>query len=338
MKVGIVGLGLMGQVHLEAWRVAGANVVALHDSNTSRAQTLASRYNSTSSSLEALLEQVDVVDICLPTPHHKDTVLQAASAGKHVVCEKPLALTLEDATAMLQACQAAGVRLFIAHVVRFFDQYRVAAQALARGELGKLGTLRLKRAAYQPAKDGDNWFLDESRSGGVVLDLMVHDFDVANWFAQVSGAGRVTRVFARSSRTQDPNAKGDVVLCTLRFESGAIAHLEGAWAYPPGIFRTGFDVAGSDGVLEWRSDDSGSVQSFLPAQSKSIAAVGLPVVSGGQDPYQSQIKHVKQALESGEEFAVTAQDALLALQLGLAARASLQSGQVVQIPEQVNHV
>jgi predicted dehydrogenase len=338
MKVGIVGLGLMGQVHLEAWRVAGAEVVALHDTNTSHAETLANRYASKASSLDALLEQVDVVDICLPTPLHKEMTLQAASAGKHVVCEKPMALTLEDASAMLQACQKAGVRLFIAHVVRFFDQYRTAAQALARGELGKLGTMRLKRAAYQPAKDGDNWFLDESRSGGVALDLMVHDFDVANWFGGLAGAGRVTRVFARSSRAQDPNAKGDVVLCTLRFESGAIAHLEGAWAYPPGIFRTGFDLAGSDGVLEWRSDDASSVQSFLPAQTKSIAAVGLPVVSGGQDPYQSQIKHVKQALESGEEFAVTAQDALLALQLGLAARASLHSGLVVQIPQEVNHV
>jgi predicted dehydrogenase len=331
MNIGVVGLGLMGQVHLEAWRVAGANITALHDQNASRAEKLATQYGALSTTLEKLLETVDVVDICLPTPHHKDITLLAAQAGKHVVCEKPMALSLEDANAMLEACNQAGVRLFIAHVVRFFDQYKAAAAALARGELGKLGTLRLKRAAYQPAKEQDNWFLDESRSGGVVLDLMVHDFDVANWFGALVGAGRIERVFARSSRATDPSAKGDVVLCTLRYESGALAHLEGAWAYPPGVFRTGFDVAGTDGVLEWRSDDAGSVQSFLPAQAASIAAVGLPVVSGGQDPYQSQIKHVLHALQTGTEFAVTAQDALFALRLGLAARESLNTGQVVHL-------
>jgi predicted dehydrogenase len=332
MNIGVVGLGLMGQVHLEAWRVAGANITALHDQNTPHAEKLATQYNTKATSLEALLEAVDVVDICLPTPHHKDITLLAAQAGKHVVCEKPMALNLEDASAMLKACEQAGVRLFIAHVVRFFDQYKAAAAVLARGELGKLGTLRLKRAAYQPAKEVDNWFLDESRSGGVALDLMVHDFDVANWFGDLVGAGRITRVFARSSRAQVPDAKGDVVLCTLRYEHGAIAHLEGAWAYPSGVFRTGFDVAGTNGVLEWRSDDSGSVQSFLPAQSASIAAVGLPVVSGGQDPYQTQIKHVLHALETGAEFAVTAQDALSALRLGLAARESLKTGQVIHLP------
>jgi myo-inositol 2-dehydrogenase / D-chiro-inositol 1-dehydrogenase len=331
MKVGVVGLGLMGQVHLEAWRVAGANVAALHDLNSTHAEKLAIQYNAKATSLEELLEVVDVVDICLPTPHHKDITLLAAKAGKHVVCEKPMALSLEDANAMLTACKKAGVRLFIAHVVRFFDHYKAAAAALARGELGKLGTLRLKRAAYQPAKEHDNWFLDESRSGGVALDLMVHDFDVANWFGGLVGAGRITRVFARSSRATDPSAKGDVVLCTLRYEHGAIAHLEGAWAYPPGVFRTGFDVAGTDGVLEWRSDDSGSVQGFLPAQTTSIAAVGLPVVSGGQDPYQSQIKHVLHAIKTGTEFAVTAEDALAALRLGLAARESLKTGQVIHL-------
>lgn len=331
MKVGLIGLGLMGQVHLEAWRVAGANVLALHDTNQAHAEKIAAQYNAKATSLEQLLELVDVVDICLPTPHHKEITLLAAQAGKHIVCEKPMALTLEDATTMLEGCQKAGVRLFIAHVVRFFDQYRAAAAALSRGDIGRLGTMRLKRAAYQPAKEHDNWFLDESRSGGVALDLMVHDFDVANWFAGITGEGAVTRVFARSTRAANPQAKGDVVQCTLRFESGAIAHLEGAWAYPQGIFRTGFDLAGTEGVLEWRSDDAASVQSFLPAQTTSIAAVGLPVVSGGQDPYQTQIKHVKQALESGQPFAVTPEDALQALRLGIAARESLKTGQIIQI-------
>ncbi len=331
MKVGVIGLGLMGQVHLAAWTAADATIAAVLDRNEVHAKKIAQQFSSQVCSLEQLLETVDVVDICLPTPHHLEYTLAAAKAGKHVVCEKPTALTLADAQAMLEACETAKVRLFIAHVVRFFPQYQAAANSLARGEIGSLGALRLKRNAYQPAKDEDNWFLDESRSGGVVLDLMVHDFDVANWWAALTHAGRVTRVFARSSRALHPQAKGDLVLATLRFEHGAVAHLEGAWAYPPGFFRTGFDVAGTEGVLEWRSDDSNPVQNFFPAQQTGVAAVGLPVVSSGTDPYHLQIAHVKHALEHELPFAVTPSDALEALRLGLAARESLQTGKVVSL-------
>ncbi len=321
----------MGQVHLSAWQAAGASITALHDQNSEHAQQLAVQHHCQACTLEQLLELVDVVDICLPTPQHLEFTVLAAKAGKHVLCEKPMALTLEDAQTMLETCEKAGVRLFIAHVVRFFEQYQIAAASIVRGEIGSLGTMRLKRAAYQPAKEGDNWFLDEARSGGVPLDLMVHDFDVANWFATAANAGRVTRVFAHSTRSFDVNAKGDVVLATLRFENGAIAHLEGAWAYPKGIFRTGFDIAGTNGVLEWRSDDSSNVQSFLPTVAAGIAAVGLPVLSGGANPYHLQIAHVKHALETNTPFLVTPHDALLALRLGLAVRESLRTNQVVNV-------
>lgn len=331
MNIGIVGLGLMGQIHITAWQATGAKIIAVHDHNADHAAQIAQTIGAKACTLEQLFELADVVDICTPTPHHKDITVAAARAGKHVVCEKPMALTLADANAMIKACEEAGVRLFIAHVVRFFKQYQAAADSLARGEIGRLGTLRLKRAGYQPAKTGDNWFLDSNRSGGVPLDLMVHDFDVANWFAGISGAGRVTRVFARSTRSQRPEASGDVVLATLRFEHGAIAHLEGAWAYPIGVFRTGFDVAGTDGVLEWRSDEASSLQSFLPAVTQGVAAVGLPILSGEPDPYHLQIAHVKHALETGAEFAVTPHDALEALRLGLAVQQSLTTGLVVTL-------
>ena len=331
MRIGIVGLGLMGQVHLKAWQAAGAEVVALHDQNVILVEHLAREHHVKACTVSELLELVDVVDICLPTPQHLEFTVLAAQAGKHVVCEKPMALTLEDANTMLKTCQKAGVRLFIAHVVRFFEQYQTAAASIARGEIGALGTMRLKRCAYQPAKENDNWFLDETRSGGVPLDLMVHDFDVANWFAGLANAGQVTRVFARSARSLHPNAKGDVVLATLRFEHGAIAHLEGAWAYPKGVFRTGFDIAGTDGVIEWRSDDTNSVQSFLPPITTGIASVGLPVLSGGADPYHLQIAHVKHAIKTNTPFLVTPEDALAALKLGLAVRESLRTGLVVNL-------
>jgi predicted dehydrogenase len=139
-------------------------------------------------------------------------VVEAALAGKHVICEKPLALTLPDAQAMVGACAAAGVRFFVGMVVRFFPQYRAAKELVAQGRIGQPGVLRLKRVAYLPMKPCDNWYIDETRAGGIVIDLMIHDFDYARWVA-----GDVERVFARGNQ----GAGGPVryVQAIIRFQA-----------------------------------------------------------------------------------------------------------------------
>lgn len=325
MRVGIVGAGTMGSVHAAAWAQTEAELVGVHSLRAGA--ELASRYGAKAfDRYEDLLEAVDVVDLCVPTDLHPAMTLQAAAAGKHVVCEKPLALTLEQGEAMITACERAGVRLFVAMVVRFFPQYRAAQQLVAGGQLGSLGVLRLKRAAYQPRKEVDNWYLDEARSGGMVVDMMIHDFDYARWLA-----GPVARVYARSARGQVPASPGDYALVTLRFASGAIALIEGAWANPPGVFRTGFDLAGSAGLIEWSSDEPVTLRTFLEPRPGEAAAVGLPLAPLAEDPYTTQIKHVHRALVTGEPFAVTPQDALEALRIALAARESLKSGRVVRL-------
>ena len=173
MRIGIVGAGTMGQVHAQAWLEAGAQVVAVHSASLESALGLAAQYGArVCSSLAELLEHVDVVDLCVPTHLHHAMTLEAANAGKHVVCEKPMALELSDARAMIEACEKSGVRLFIAHVVRFFPQYRAARDAVQSGQIGSLGVMRLKRTAYQPQVSGENWFLDSTKSGGMVLDLV----------------------------------------------------------------------------------------------------------------------------------------------------------------------
>jgi predicted dehydrogenase len=329
MRVGMVGSGVMGAVHAQAWLEAGAQVVAVHSASLESALGLAAQYGArVCSSLAELLEHVDVVDLCVPTHLHHAMTLEAASAGKHVVCEKPMALDLNDARAMIEACEKAGVRLFIAHVVRFFPQYRAARDAVQSGQIGNLGVMRLKRAAYQPRVSGENWFLDSQKSGGMILDLMVHDFDYARWLG-----GPVTRVFAKSARASRVDSPTDFALVTLEFESGAMAQIEGGWAYPPGVFRTGFDIAGSSGLIEWSSDNTNTIKSFLEPVNSSTAEVGLPLSILAEDPYVTQIKHVKQALETGSEFLVTASEALEALRIGLAAKRSLETGRSVSLLE-----
>ena len=142
---------------------------------------------------------------------------------------------------MIDACTKSGVRLFIGMVVRFFPQYRLAKELVDQGKVGQIGVLRLKRIAYPPMKPVDNWFVDENRSGGMVLDLMIHDFDYARWLA-----GEVDRVFAR--RSQASSSPAQYIQSIIRFKNGAFALIEGGWAYPPGVFRTALDVSGTDGL------------------------------------------------------------------------------------------
>ena len=331
MRVGIVGAGSMGNAHAAGWRAAGAEITAVTSLDELAAQRLAGAWGASAvADFEALLPQVDVVDLCVPSDLHAQMTIRAAELGKHVVCEKPIALTVADAEAMVAACERAGVRLFVAHVVRFFPQYRAAAQAVQAGKLGQLGVLRLRRLSYAPRRGETSWFADEARSGGIVLDLMIHDLDYASWLA-----GPATQVFAASVKTNDPSAPCDYVQATVRFEGGAMALVEAAWAYPPGLFRTGFDLAGTDGLIEWDSDSTESIHRALHAGGTGAAAeVGLPLTVMAEDPYTTEIKHACDALRHDQPFDVTPQEATAALQLGLAVRASLRSGKSV-VPAEV---
>jgi predicted dehydrogenase len=324
MRVGMVGTGSMGLTHAKAWQQAGIRLSGVISERLKQAQAFALEHDTQAfSSLAGLLEVVDVLDICAPTHLHRSMTEIAARAGKHVICEKPIALNLKDARAMIAICSSHNVRLFIAQVVRFFPQYRAAQEIFASGQLGNLGVLRLKRAGYQPSP---TWFSDESKSGGMVMDMMIHDFDYAHWLG-----GKVSRVYASSARASNPSSSGDYALVTLGFESGAMAQIEGGWVYPKGTFRTSLDIAGSQGLIEWHSDDSSTIKSFLEPQHSDADAVGIPNSVLIEDPYVTQIKHFKQALETNTPFEVTPQDALAALEIALAARESLQSGRAVNL-------
>lgn len=334
MRVGIVGAGSMGHVHAPAWKnlaKQGVEFVGIHSAGGDTAKQLAAQYGvKTYPSYEALLAEVDIIDLCVPTDLHRDLTLQAAQAGKHVVCEKPIALSVEDGQAMIAACEKAGVRLFIAHVLRFVPQYASAQTVVASGQIGEPMVLRLTRAAYQPRKAVDNWFVDESRSGGMILDLMIHDYDYARWLA-----GNVTRVFAKSVRTIKTDAPGDYALVILRFASGAIAHIEGGWAYPPGFFRTGLDIAGTEGVLEWSSDNSQPIHTHLAVEvPQAVSDVGLAASLDIESPFSLEIRHFYDCLVNDKPFSITPLDALAALQIGLAARESLQTGRAITLNQE----
>jgi predicted dehydrogenase len=317
----------MAGVHAAGWQQTDAELVGVMSKNKQSAAELAKKHGIRHiERFEELLEYTDIIDICVPTDLHKGYVLEAAKAGKHILCEKPLALTLEDSQAMIEACEAAGVRLFNALVVRFFPQYRAAREAVMAGQIGKLGVMRFKRVGYPPKGDED-WFTQEERSGGMIVDLMIHDFDYARWLA-----GEADRVYAKSVRESQSEAAIDYALVTIHFKSGAMAQFEGGWAYPPGYFRTSLDIAGSEGLLEWQSDDSQTIKAFLKtSEDKTVARVAIPSSVLAEDPYTSEIKHAYDAIKNNKAFLVTPQDGLEALRLALAAKESLKTGKAIRL-------
>ena len=328
MKVGIVGVGFMGTTHAAGWAETPAEIVGFTAETNQEAGALARQYDvQVYGSLEEMLPAVDVVDMCSPTHLHYEMALKAAAAGKHIVCEKPLARTTTQAQKIVAACQRAGVQLLVAHVVRFFPEYALAQAAVAEGQIGKPGVIRLHRGSYRPKKPAGNWFLDEVKSGGILMDLMIHDYDYARWIA-----GDVETVSARRVTEHHVEAPVDYGLVILGHRSGALSHIAGAWAYPPPTFRTHLEIAGDRGLIEFDSDSTAPIQNLILRTGGADAPdVALPSSPVSESPYTTQIKEFYRALAEGVPARLSATDGLAAVQIAEAAIQSAHSGQPVRL-------
>ncbi|MCS7039832.1 MAG: Gfo/Idh/MocA family oxidoreductase [Anaerolineae bacterium] len=327
MRIGIVGVGAMGSTHAAAWAELGVPIAGFVATTPEHAQPLAERYGaSVYPDLASLLSACDVVDICTPTHLHHPMVVQAARAGKDIICEKPLARTLDEGRDMIRTCREAGVRLLVGHVVRFFPEYVRAREAVKAGQVGQVAVVRLQRDVFRPRKAQDNWFLDVEKSGGMILDLMIHDFDYARWVA-----GEVETVFCQ--HIGDPSiSPGDHALAILRHRHGAITHVEGSWAYPPPTFRTRFEIAGADGLLIHDTATTAPLAVFRhQAAGDEAGEVPVPASPLLESPYTTQLKAFYRHLMYGDPIPVTAADALAALQIALAAITSTQTGAPVSL-------
>lgn len=317
LRIGIVGAGNMAGVHADGWAQTCDRIVAVFDPDRERSSKLASEYGAlVADDFESLAGMVEVVDICTPTHTHGASIVAAAQAGVDIVCEKPLARTAPEAFDAIAACEEAGVQLLVGHVVRFFPEYATARELVVSGEIGHVGVVRLDRSTYLPA-GVSSWFSDRSKSGGVVLDLMIHDVDYARWVA-----GDVERVYARGA------FGGDHVLATLSHANGAISHIQGSWAYPRGSFRATLEIAGSEGLIQRRAAES--FVASVEAQDE-VSDVPEPPSSSTESPYVTEIKHFSSVLHGTAEPRVTAIDAARAVAVCDAIAESLVTNQAVEV-------
>lgn len=335
MNIAILGAGAMGKTHARAFaKLPDVSVVGISSRNLKNAQTLAAQVGAKATTDAMALvgaPDVDAVSITLPTHLHKPYTVAALRAGKHVLLEKPFALTLADCDAMVAAYKKSGKVLMLAHVLRFWSEYVTLLERVQSGALGKPRSATAARLSTRPR--WATWFQDPTLSGGAVMDLMIHDFDMLNLLF-----GAPQNVFARGRKSR--HGAWDHVLATIEYRNG-IAFAEGSVMMPSKFaFTMKLNVQCERGAVEYafraggaRVDEQGETILRVMTDKDSYA---LPAPA--YDAYESQIAYFVECVQRGRQpKRGTPAQARHAIELSLAARKSLETGRVVQIKRDSAH-
>ena len=257
-KVAIIGLGFMGTMHAQIYKqLPEANLVAVVDKNQRKAKLDIAKLGIEAAvfgTFEEMIKscEVDLVDICLPTDLHAPFAMKAISAGKHLFCEKPLALTEADGIKVSSAAKKAGVFFQVGQCIRFWPEYMAFEAFVKSSKAGRLLSLSLQRRAGRPTYSAEDWLNDSDRSGGAALDLHIHDTDFVHHLL-----GRPDAV--TSAATKDKTGWSHI-FTTYHFENVAVT-AEGGWNYPSNWgFQMAFQAVFERGAVEF---DSGANPSLM---------------------------------------------------------------------------
>jgi predicted dehydrogenase len=345
IKFGVIGCGRISKRHLDllaGGHIAGAELVAICDIDSSRLDDASQRYNvSTYCSLDDMLadDSIDAVSVLTPSGMHAEHVIAAANAGKHVVVEKPMALRLEDADAMISACDRARVKLFVVKQNRFNVPVAKAREALDAGRFGRLvlGTVRVRWRRDQSYYNQDAWRGTWAQDGGVLSNQASHHVDLLEWFL-----GDVVSVHARASRSLVDIEAEDTAIATLQFASGALGIIEATNAARPRDLEGSLSILGEGGsvviggfavnkMLTWefvapRDGDESVLEDF---------SVNPPNVYGYG--HQAYYEHVVDCLENDSAALVDGLEGRRSLELITALYESIETGRDVQLKFRSRH-
>lgn len=322
LKVLVIGAGDIGKIHIECYEsmksVNVAGVVDLQeelDLNTTNLK----RYPTIEHAI-ADLEDIDIIDVCLPTDLHGEYIKKSTNYSRNIICEAPLAKDGMGTSDIISYCDKKNVNLFVGHIGRFSPEYKQAKEVIEAESIGDVGVVRTTRNASLTEDSSDD------KSGGVILNTLIHDLDFLRWCF-----GEVDRIFAKSTYGRG-YSDIDYALVTLRFRNGIIAHLEGSWTHNE--FYTTFDIAGSKGVIEFDSRNEKPLVSFI---NQDVSKSSKPKSLMNNSPYFHELAHFVQCVESGQDPIVTPNDALQAVLLSNAIIESIKTGKTIHFAEKVNH-
>ena len=327
VRVGLVGLGRMGRFHAEnlAGRVPAAALVRVVDEDEDRARQMGDSLGvEWSSSFEVLLDdpEVEAVVIATPTPLHPEMIQQAARAGKHIFCEKPVSLELDSTVEAIQAARSAGVRLQMGFHRRFDPDWAAAVERIRKGDLGEVYLFRTSlRDKRPPAIDYIK------TSGGFFVDVSIHDFDTARWMV-----GEIDEITSFGTAVADPTIAGigdiDTALICLRFASGALGVIDNSRAAGYG-YECSTEVMGSRATARIGHHRRAHVQWLTSGQASEDWVEDF--TERYPDAYRLELEDFLAAIIEDRPVAVTGEDALAAFMLCRAADDSLRAGRTVRL-------
>ncbi len=275
VKVGLVGCGFMGTMHANVYSVLeGATLVGVWDRRPERAAEFVGKWGGRvyPSFDEMLVDpSIDLIDVCLPTSAHAEFSIAACNAGKHVMCEKPMALTVEDADMMVQAAKASGVKMMVGHCIRFWPEYEALKALVDGGTLGPLLSLNLTRYGAFPAYTVDLWAADPGKAGGG-MDMHIHDTDFALYLL-----GEPKSMVAHGNK----DARGVGHFFTTMDYDSCVVQLEGGWNLPQGApFRMEFRAVFENGAAIYRDGELMIYEEGAPARKHETQQMEASGTSG----------------------------------------------------------
>lgn len=343
-RVVLLGAGFIADIHAESYRrfVPDAELVAVYSRSESRAQAFAARHGVARWSADLddtiLRTDCDVVDVCLPNHLHAKVTIAAARAGRHVIVEKPLCLTLEEADAMIAACKANKRMLMYAEELCFAPKYERVRQLVQEGAVGSIYYMRQCEKHSGPHSD---WFYDLDQSGGgALMDMGCHGF---GWFRWMLGAGaRPLSVYAQmqtgllhAARTRcEENA-----IAVVEFEGGVTGIVENSWAKLGGMDDR-IEVCGTGGVVYadlfmGNSALTYSEKGYGYAMEKAGPTQGWTftnVEEAFSQGYPHELRHFIACVRDGRAPLTTGEDGRAVLEMLNAAYHSARIGRKVPLP------
>ena len=336
--VGVVGLGFMGTTHLRQYsKLPHVRIVAVCDAvripDSGKLSQVAgnlggdeplhldwSAIRATRRFEDLLVDpEVELVDLCVPTPLHADMAIAALEAGKHVVCEKPLARTAALAHRIADVAERVRVFFLPAMCIRFWPEYAWLKEAISSGRYGRVRAARFRRVSEPPGWSRD--FLDGSKSGGALLDLHIHDVDFVQF---CFGKPRAVMAVGGSWIS----GAVDHVVALYKVASGAVVSAEGGWCMTRGFgFHMGFTVQFERATVDYDVNRGPeALKLFEEGQPPRV------VKCEGPDGYYGELSYMVECIRSGRRpERVTAREAAVAVEICEAEERSIQTGSVVEL-------
>ena len=347
-KVAVLGSGFIANIHLESYTrfVHDAEVVALYGRNKEHAAALAAQYGVAKvyDDIEQLLKEceVDVVDICVPNYRHYEACMKAAEYGKHVICEKPLAMNLEQADEMIEACESRGLKLMYAEELCFAPKYERVRSMV---EQGAVGTPYMLKQGEKHDGPHSKWFYSkETAGGGVMMDMGCH---ALAWFRWMNRGVAVKTVYADMKTVfhKDITDCDDNTVCIVEFENGVTGIAETSWAKPGGMDDR-IEIYGNKGVVyadlfRGNSALTYSVDGYGYAAEKAGSTKGWTFTifeEAFNQGYPQELSHFIDCVRNDKEPCTTGRDGRAVLELTYAAYESARTGAKVSLPMEKKNV